>query len=317
LGFRWALSLACLLGGSTLSSALLAQGADPNTRVAARELAMSGAEAYDQEDFVTALDRFQRAEQLYKVPSITVMVARSLAKNGRVVEAVDKYEETLRMPVDASAPEAFQRAVSDAAAELPSTRARVARLELHLPADAPPDAQVLLDERPVPPALLGVPTPVNPGQHRVKARATGKATYELELYVGEGGGRVVDILFASAAPRAPDGAVSGGASKLSSSPWPVVLLTGGGLALVAGTVAGVSALKQKSDLDAECTPGCPAHLRDELSGFRRDRALSYVGLGLGLVSVSAGAYLLFHQSSSGREVGALAYPGGAFVTGRF
>lgn len=318
LAFRSALLLACALGWCSLPAGARAQEADPSTRVAARELAVAGAEAYEKQDFVTALDRFQRAEQLFRVPSITVMVARCLAANGRVVEAMDKYEQTLRMPLEAGAPAAFQRAVSDAAAELPATRARAAKLELHLPADAPPDAEVLLDERPVPPALLGVPTLVNPGPHRVKARAAGKAPYDFELYVGEGGRQSVTILFAGdAAPPSGRPSTSAWSSSTSPSPLALALLAGGGLALGAGAVAGVAALSDKSELDAGCTPGCPPALRDELHAFRRNRTLSYVGLGAGLAAAGVGAYLLLHRSSSGREVGAVAHPGGAFMTGRF
>ena len=150
--------------------------------MAARELAVAGAEAFDKQDFVTALDRFQRAESLYKVPSISVMVARCLARVGRVVEAVDKYEETLRVPLDASAPEAFQRAVADATTEVEGVRARVARLELRVPADAPAGAEVMLDDRPVPPALLGVPDAGEPGRRTgLSARAPGRAPYRYDV----------------------------------------------------------------------------------------------------------------------------------------
>jgi hypothetical protein len=295
----------------------LAQAADAGTRVAARELAVAGAEAYDKQDYAAALDRFQRAEQLYKVPSITVMVARCLAGNGRLVEAVDKYEETLRMPLDAAAPEAFQRAVSDAASEVETTRARVARLELHLPADAPPGTQVFVDDRPVPPALIGVPTPVDPGTHRVRARAPGKVPYVLELSLTEGGLQVVRVELAAAPRPANDAPVSPASRELRPSALSIGLLAGGGVALAVGTVTGIAALNHQSALEDGCTPGCPPSLRNDLDGFRRNRTFSYVGLGVGLVAAGTGAFLLWHESSSGRHVGAAAYPGGAFVTGRF
>jgi hypothetical protein len=293
-----------------------ARGEEPDagTRMAARELAMSGAEAFDKQDFATALDRFQRAESLYKVPSISVMVARCLARAGRVVEAVDKYEETLRVPLDAAAPEAFQRAVADAATEVEAARARVARLELRLPADAPAGSEVTLDDRPVPAALLGVPKPVNPGTHRLSARAPGRAPYATEVTLPEGGRETVQISLEAAAPSTP---ASPTTARHRPSPLTIVLLSGGGLAIVAGTVTGIAALSHKSSLDAACKPGCPANMSAEVSAFRRDRTLSYLGFGLGLAAAGAGAYLLFHESSSGNVVGALVLPGGAAVTGSF
>jgi len=283
--------------------------------MAARELAVAGAEAFDRQDFATALDRFQRAESLYKVPSIAVMVARCLARTGRVVEAVDKYEETLRMPLDASAPEAFQRAVSDATAEVESARARVARIELRLPADAPPASEVMLDDKPLPAALLGVATPVNPGPHRLAAHAPGRLPYRVEVTLAEGAHQTIEISLLPSAKNDPTPSVN--AKPHHTSTLAIALLAGGGVALAAGAVTGIAALNHKSDLDDACHPGCPAKLSTDLDSFRRDRALSYVGFGVGLAAVGAGAYFLLHQGASGSEVGALVLPGGAALRGRF
>lgn len=316
--FRVTAALSVLTLGLCLAPAARAEEPDAGTRMAARELAVSGADAFDKQDFATALDHFQRAESLYKVPSISVMVARCLARVGRVVEAVDKYEETLRVPLDAAAPEAFQRAVADATTEVEGARALVARLELRLPADAPPGSEVTLDGRPVPAALLGVPKPVNPGAHRLSARAPGRAPYSAAVTLPEGGRQTIEIrLEVAAASSAPATPVADSAPRHRVSPLTIVLLTGGGLAIAAGTVTGIAAMSHKSSLDAACNPGCPANMSDELSAFRRDRALSYVGFGLGLAAAGTGAYLLFHEGPSGNQVGARVTPGGAAVTGSF
>jgi len=294
-----------------------ADEADAGTRVAARELAMSGAEAFDRQDFATALDRFRRAESLYKVPSISVMVARCYAGMGRLVEAIDKYEETRRVPLDAAAPEAFQRAVADATTEVEAARARVARLELRLPTDAPPGVQVMLDERVVPRALWGVPTPVDPGAHHVTARAMGRAPYAAELELPEGDQQILQIVLQPAAPSAPALPRSQASGSQRPSALTVVLLAGGGVAIAAGTVAGIAAMNHRSSLDAACSPGCPTNMSGDLSAFRRDRTLSYLGFGMGLVAAGTGAYLFFHEGASGNQVGALLLPGGAAVAGSF
>jgi hypothetical protein len=287
--------------------------------MAARELAVAGAEAFDKQDFVTALDRFQRAESLYKVPSIAVMVARCLARTGRVVEAVDKYEETLRMPLDAVAPEAFQRAVADATAEVEPVRARVARIELRLPADAPTGSEVTLDDKLLPAALLGVATPVNPGMHHLAARAPGRIPYSYNVALTEGTRQTVEIALRPLVAEASPGAAPPPASKAKSHPTTltIALLAGGGVAIAAGAVTGIAALSHKSSLDDACHPGCPEKMSSELDAFRLERTLSYVGFGVGLAAAGAGAYFLLHESSSGGEVGALLLPGGAALRGRF
>jgi hypothetical protein len=318
-GFRRALrtaAVSALTLGLCLGAPARAEEPDAGTRMAARELAMSGAEAFDEQDFASALDQFQRAESLYKVPSISVMVARCLARAGRVVESVDKYEETLRVPLDATAPEAFRRAVADASTEVEAVRARVARLEVRLPADAPSGSEVTLDGQIVPAALLGVPKPVDPGTHRLSARARGRAPYATEVTLPEGGRQTVLISFAAAAAPSTH-KTPASAARQGLSPLTIALLGGGGLAIAGGTVTGISALSHKASLDAACNPGCPSNMSGELSAFRRDRTLSYLAFGLGLAAASTGAYLLLHESSSGSRVGAIVLPGGATVTGTF
>ncbi|HEX2871815.1 MAG TPA: hypothetical protein VHP33_11175 [Polyangiaceae bacterium] len=307
-------ALAVCLGGAPG----IAQEADAGTRMAARELAVAGAEAFDKQDFATALDRFKRAESLYKVPSISVMVARCYASVGRVVEAVDKYEETLRAPLDAAAPEAFQRAVAEAAVEVEVARARVARIEIHLPAEAPESAVVLLDDKPVPRALIGVPTPVNPGAHRLSASAPGRAPFSSDFSLEEGARRTLAVSLDARAATPGHAAAAPAPSKRGVSPLAIGFLTGGGLAVAAGAVTGVSALNHRSKLEAGCKPGCPSNLADELSDFRRDRALSYLGFGVGLAAAGVGTYFLLHDSgSSGTEMGAVVLPGGAALRGTF
>jgi hypothetical protein len=122
---------------------------------------------------------------------------------------------------------------------------------------------------------------------------------------------LLDVAEAPSTPASPPTA------RHHPSPLAIVLLSGGGLAVAAGTVTGITALSHKSSLDAACKPGCPSNMSGELSAFRRDRTLSYLGFGLGLAAAGAGAYLLFHESSSGNVVGALVLPGGAAVAGSF
>jgi hypothetical protein len=119
----------------------------------------------------------------------------------------------------------------------------------------------------------------------------------------------------AAAPSAPVAPES--ATRHRLTPLSIVLLSGGGLAVAAGTVTGIAAMSHKSRLDAACKPGCPSTMSADLSAFRRDRTLSFVGFGLGLAAAGTGAFLIFHEGSSGTQVGALALPGGAAVVGSF
>src|SRR3972149_2702255 len=118
----WGLGL--LLGLVMTASNARAQEVDAQTRTLARDLAVQGAEAFEREDYVTALDRLNRAAALYPAPSIDVMRARALVRLGRLLEALDRYEETQRTPLAEDAPEAFRQAVSDAKREGAELHAR-------------------------------------------------------------------------------------------------------------------------------------------------------------------------------------------------
>lgn len=317
MAFRpWAGSLIALALATSVRIAR-AEEAAPSIRLAARELATEGADAFDRQDYATALDRFQRADALYKAPSIEVMVARCLSRRGRIVEAVDKYEETLRMPLDAAAPDAFRRAVSEAAAEVEPTRARLAHLELLLPSSAPKTVTVLLDGKPMPTALIGVSTPVDPGVHRVAARADGFQPYARELVLAEGSKQPVEIaLVPGETADAAETRASAPESHAPSTPT-LALLSAAGAGVVFGSITGVLALGHRSKLERECKPGCPASMSSELDAYRTTRSLSYVGFGIGLAAAGAGAYFWFRDSRGGTRVGALLGPTGGALVGSF
>jgi len=93
-----------------LSAALLcassASAEDAEMRTAARDLATQGAQAFEAGEYAQASDFFRRAHELVPAPSIALLQARSLAKLGQLLEAVDIYEQTARFKLLGDAPEA-------------------------------------------------------------------------------------------------------------------------------------------------------------------------------------------------------------------
>lgn len=297
---------------------------DSETRSIARELALQGADAFEHEDYATALDRFQRAATLFRAPTILVMLARSLASTGRFLEALDRYEETQRLPLPPDAPEAFRIAVEDARNEGRALRARLPGLELRTNrVDRPAGLSVVLDGRAVSDALLDVERPVDPGPHELAVTAPGFAPFHQEFALAEGEHRVIAVprltpLVAPRAPRpAPPPAPSPHASSAPGRPWAYVL-GGVGIASVgAGVATGVVALNRQSELDAQCHPGCPEQARDALSSYRANRTLSYVTFGVGAVALGAGAYLWFKTSPQAAPLAAGVSPNGLSLRGAF
>jgi hypothetical protein len=312
--------LGLLLGAAGFGGVARAGGGDAETRTVARELARHGAEAFDQKDFTTALDRFTRAEALFRAPSIVVMRARALAALGRLVEALDAYEETQRMPLGGNAPSAFREAVQDAEREGEGLRKRVPRLTIRVRVEDGLDEgmRVLLDGKAVPDALLNVDRPVDPGTHEIAADAPGHASVTRSATLREGDRMAIEIVLGGGPASVEVAKETPGAPPSGSSPFLGWIFVGAGVAGIGvSAVTGVMALRDKSSLDSECRPGCPASAASDIDSFRTNRTVSYVSVGVGLASLGVGGYLLLSGRGESAHVAASIGPRALLISGSF
>ena len=154
-------------------------------RVAARELFHSGDELQRAGRFAEALDKFQRAQQVFRAPTNVLRIAECDAALGRLVESAEAYREVVRTPLPPDAPPAFQSAIEQARAELAQVEPRVPRIiVLVQPANAP-NPQLQIDGQTVSVALLGEPLPLDPGPHKIGVRAAGYASAEEQIPLAE------------------------------------------------------------------------------------------------------------------------------------
>jgi hypothetical protein len=307
-----------------------AQGADAEMRTVARELARQGADAFEQRDYPTALDRLTRAYSLFRAPTISLLQARALVRLGRLVEALDKYEETQRLPLGDEPPDLFLKAVGEAKDEAQQLRARVPRISIQIRAvhGRLDGLSVQLDGKPVPSALLDVERPIDPGMHEVTVKANTYDPVVRQAQLGEGDRVVLQI--ALDAPRkaqptegleakapAPDAlqSATNDPSQRLLFGWLGVGVGSAGLAAFA--VSGVVALQKKSGLDAVCRPGCPPSAAQDIDSFRTMRTISYVSLVAGAASLALGGYFLLSGSPESAHVAVSVGPANASVGGAF
>ena len=314
-----------LLGCSLFLSAGVAAAKAPDdaeTRTAARDLAMQGAQAFDAGNYAQASDLFRRAHELVSAPSIALMQARSLAKLGQLLEAVDTYEQTIRLKLPEDAPGAYVAAVQTARAEVEGVRARLPRLKVTLLGVKSDDLpQVSIDSKPTPPALLGVQRPVNPGEHHFVVQVAGVVRAVRDLTVADGQSYEVELDITPATPSGPvtapqaredESHVSSGSRRSLA----YVALGVGALGLGVGTYTGLVALHHKSHLDSVCHPDCPRSSADEVSSWRSNRTVSWLSYGVGLAAAGAGV-LLFTLGEPEREhIAVAALPNGFQIGGR-
>ncbi len=316
---RFGALLACSL---FLSVASARAEDDAETRTAARDLATQGGQAFDAGNYAEASDFFRRAHELVAAPSIALMQARSLAKLGQLLAAMDIYEQTARLKLADDAPEAYVTAVQTARIEVEEVRTRLPRLKLTVLGTANGDgAQVTIDDKPTPAALLGVERPVDPGVHHFAVHVAGQTRAARDLTVVEGQSYQVELDAHPAQPVAKPAIASLDTQSAASGAnlrktLGYVGLGVGVVGLGVGTYTGLVALHHKSNLDSACNPGCPASSASDIDAWRSNRTASWLSYGVGVAAAGAGVLLLTLGKSNQEHVAVRAWPNGVQIGGQ-
>jgi len=317
---------------SLISSSLAPSfAASDEERSAARAAASQGADAYDAGKWQDAVDMFSRAEQLVHSPIHLMFIARSELKLFQWVKAYETFNRVKREGVPADASPAVKKAVEDATSEL-------AKLEPQMPyiaakvKNASGDVKVTMDGTQVPPAMVGLLRPVDPGQHRfqatsgqlssdvvtVEVQPASKQTVELELKLGTA---ATPVAAPTAAPVAatpapetttPPPASVGGADQGSSGTNGMRIgaysaFGVGSVGLALGTVFLLQSASTQKKSDDLCGPGpkCNPANQDAISSKDKDAAsqktLGAVGLGVGGAAVAAGVVLFILSNNKSQS----------------
>lgn len=253
----------------------------------ARTAYARGQEAFAAGDVANALEAFQEAYSNVANPIVLVSIGECAAKLGRVETALAAYDNYLRTRPDAPDREdVAQKRAALAAAQVP------ARLTL---TSEPAGADVILDGQ-----LTGQKTPValevRPGTHRVSFVLIGYETVRLELELTPSGSAERAVVL-KASPAPPPVALAAPAAPEQPQPPPlitpeppraaiIVTASLGAAGVIAGSVLGIFALKERSDFNANPT---------EAGADRGERLalFSDVGFGIGAMSLITTAVLLF------------------------
>lgn len=212
---------ACLLGSV---SPALAQSDEQ--RAGARSLATEGAAAFNEGRYKEAVDLFVKAESLMHAPPHLLFAARAHAKLGQFVKAREAYMKVVKEQLAPNAPQAFRDAQAASEEERKLVEPHIGRLTVKVEgADGAKDLVVAIDGQPIPSVLLGVPQPMDPGDHTITATATGFKGAPVTASLKDAGIGAVTLKMEvdnsvppPGATPAP-GAAAGGA--LSTTPGPV------------------------------------------------------------------------------------------------
>ncbi|HKO50094.1 MAG TPA: hypothetical protein VJV79_20325 [Polyangiaceae bacterium] len=273
-------------------------------RERARELARQGFDALQRKDYAAAEDLFRRADELVHAPTLMLDHARALVGLGKLVEGHERYEQLIREGVAPNAPWQWKMAVVEAQSELAAVDRRMAWLTITVRGTAQAPV-VEVDGKVVPSAAQGVPRATNPGLRTVSARAAGFLPVQRSITLKEGQSTELELTLeadpsAAAAPVAPQKPRR--VEVLAPPPpparpdrtLPIVLLSAGGAALVAGSITGFMAIGAHSDLESACHAGvCVPNNESEYADYSQQRD-KYRTLGTAsgvLLAMGAGATL--------------------------
>jgi hypothetical protein len=295
--FRRSLAFFTLI--SLAPAGAYAQAPSSANREQARKLATQGFEALMRKDYSSAEDLLRRADELVHAPTLEVDHARALVGLGKLVEGHEGYAQVIREGVPANAPWQWRAALGDAKTELAEVETRLAWLTITINGAKSPLVQI--DGKAVPDAAQGVKRATNPGLRVVSVRADGFLPLQKPITLKEGQSAELELTLEpdpNALPTPipslpPPEVVVIAAPPQSPSPdrtLPIVLVSAGGAALVAGAITGIVALKVRSDLRKACTGGvCVPENEGEYTDYRQKRD-RYRGLGTASgVSLAVGA----------------------------
>jgi tetratricopeptide (TPR) repeat protein len=151
----------------------------PSELQAARDLFTKAEADEDAGKWSDALDKVKRAISVKPTPGLRFHLALCEEKTGQLVAALADYTAA-----EQAAREANNKDVLDAVSEpLKTLRIRVPTLTVEVPPAQ--STQVEVDGKPIAQGLYGVAMPVEPGTHRVTARATGKHLFSTQVTLHE------------------------------------------------------------------------------------------------------------------------------------
>lgn len=287
---------AALIGSALLafSSGALAEPTQQE-RERARDLMAEGRDKRDKNDVAGALEAFKQADAIMHVPTTGYEVAKTQQAVGKLVEARETVEAIAKLPVSPSDPAPFAEARSKAEALGKELDAKLG----HLKISAPAGASVKIDDTAV--ASPDGVAHVMPGKHVV---TDGTSRVEITVAAGETkdvplGGSDTKTAMVSTPEAAP--------SKFHVSTLSLIGFGVGAAGLAVGTVTGIMAIGDESDLSDKCggTKKCNRSVEDDLDSAKTKATISTIGFIVAGVGIAVGVVGFFIQPKTEAKVGAV------------
>jgi hypothetical protein len=306
--------LAALLTMSLGAAPRVASAQTDEQRSGARAAAQAGLDAFDAQKWKEALDYFTRAENMLHAPVHLYYMGYSRMKLGQLVGAREAFLKLKNEHMPSTAPKAFRTAQADAAKELDVIEPRIPTLKLVVAPQSPKGLVLSIDGKDTPADTVGIPTPIDPGAHALKARAEGMESDTVQVNIKEGARDSVTLvlkptaagLAASALPGATSSASGGGSGPGLGIPSVGAGAPSAGAGAGAGGPPGTSAdTGPGGGGSGNPASGSGADAASGAGSGSKLRLPAYLSLGVSGVALLGGTVFALQSASARKDAEAL------------
>jgi hypothetical protein len=282
-----AFAACCLAMGIAAPS--FAEGRDP---AAAEAVFKEGRKLAERGDYAAACPRFAESLRLDPAPGTRLNLADCEEHLGKLASAWQDYQRAIGQLA------ASDDRLSIARARVSALDRRIPRIVVKLPDDAPADTVVLKDDDAIEPGDLGLPVPIDPGEHTIVVRAKGHADRRYAVAMKEAELRDLDVDLGDGDGSAPRSSSRKRGAPTHGGGRTTVGLVVGGLGVVGLGVAaytGLALRDRKQTVEAECDPVtklCSDRGAQAAADGRTLLPINAAAWAVGVLGVGAGAYLL-------------------------
>jgi hypothetical protein len=291
-GRRWCPIAAAVAALLAQAPAFAAPPCSAEERQAGEALANKALSQFEAGDYRGAAALFEKADALCHSPMLLVYAARSRTRLGELVAANDLYQRALDEPIGPTLSRPFLEAIEAARTDKKALWDRLPLVELVV--TGPPRAAVRgsLDGHAFELEKLANPVVLDVGEHHFELVAPGYERAKRVIRLVEGQRLRLDVALA------PEAEAPGPAMPPVERWLPLAASFGVGFAgLAVGTVTGILAASEASDIDDGCVGNsCLAVDAPRASTAETLGTVSTVGFIVGAVGIGAGVgLLLFHR----------------------
>jgi hypothetical protein len=313
---KYAFSSALLLASVLRASTVLPAGAsvDSATKAELKTATQQyerGVDAMDAEKYAEALTFFQQSYETVNSPNSRLRVGRALAKLGKLPEAYRELSQTLKQSLElAASQKKYKKTVETVQKELDEIKGKLAYVTIRQGAQLQLQGQTIApsnwqEPQPVMPGAVSVDVTFTDGRNR-KQQLTLKAGERAEVAIAPPPASVATQQLATTQSGAPTTATSHGSSGMRRTTVGIIFGTVGLVGV--GTFVGFALVAAPSygNSKAGCAPqGCPESAVDNEGSKARMQGIGYASLGVGIVGLGVGTWLILSGDSKSETTTAL------------